>query len=224
MKKAYVSNNTIRRLPKYLRKLQELGEQGISRISSGKLGELLGLTPSQIRQDFSCFGEFGQQGYGYNVVTLAEAIEKILGVFESQKAIIIGVGNIGRALIESFDFEKCGVELAAAFDTDNNKIGNSINGISIISYSDVIDYIRTNSITIAVLAVPKVASQEVADNLKNSCIEAIWNFTNVDIDVGADMLVENVHFSDSMLALKYYIFDNHRSKAGKNRRADILPE
>lgn len=83
MKKAYVSNNTIRRLPKYLRKLQELGEQGISRISSGKLGELLGLTPSQIRQDFSCFGEFGQQGYGYNVVTLAEAIEKILGVFES---------------------------------------------------------------------------------------------------------------------------------------------
>jgi len=211
MKKTYAPNNTLRRLPKYLRKLQQLDKQGIARISSGALGELLGLTPSQIRQDLNHFGEFGQKGYGYNVISLTEAIEAILGTSEPQKAVIIGVGKIGRALIESFDFEKCGVMLAAAFDSDYHKIGNSINGINVYSYSEIIDYIKANNITIVVLAVPIVASQEVADNLMNSGIEAIWNFSNVDLDVGADMLVENVHFSDSMLALKYYLAEKHRS-------------
>ena len=116
MKRIKVSNNVIRRMPRYLRKLDELQEGGISRVSSFELGQQLGLTPSQIRQDFSCFGEFGQQGYGYNVAALREQIAAILGMDRGFRAILIGVGNIGHALMDNFSFRACGVELAAAFD------------------------------------------------------------------------------------------------------------
>ena len=133
MKRLKVSNNVIRRLPRYLRKLDELTERGISRISSFELGHQLGLTPSQIRQDFSCFGEFGQQGYGYNVQALRGQIAAILGADRGFSAILIGVGNIGRALMDNFCFSDWGFVLKAAFDINPELIGTEFKGVKIYS-------------------------------------------------------------------------------------------
>ena len=126
MKRIKVSNNVIRRMPRYLRKLDDLNAAGIERISSGELGRQMGLTPSQIRQDFSCFGEFGQQGYGYNVVALRGEVAKILGMNRNYSAVLVGVGNIGRALVENFCFEQYGFTLKAAFDINPDLIGKEI--------------------------------------------------------------------------------------------------
>lgn len=126
VKRIKISNNVIRRLPRYLRKLDELTERGTTRISSANLGKMMGLTPSQIRQDFSCFGEFGQQGYGYNVPSLRAEIADILGMNRGHAAILIGVGNLGRALIDNFSFSECGINLKCAFDTDPEKTKNSL--------------------------------------------------------------------------------------------------
>ena len=125
MKNVKISNNVIRRMPRYLRKLDELSAQGVERISSNELGRQLGLTPSQIRQDFSCFGEFGQQGYGYNLSSLRDEIAAILGMDRGYQVVVIGVGNIGHALLDHFNFESCGFHLLAAFDVDTDLIGTT---------------------------------------------------------------------------------------------------
>jgi len=136
VKKVKVSNNVIRRMPRYLRMLDELMENGVNRISSFQLGQLLGLTPSQIRQDFSCFGEFGQQGYGYNVVGLRSEIAKILGMDRNYSAVLVGVGNIGHALIENFCFEQYGFTLRGAFDINPDLIGKELHGTVIKNADD----------------------------------------------------------------------------------------
>ena len=132
MKKSYISNNVIRRLPRYLRKLDELSKEGIERISSGELGNQMGLTPSQIRQDFSCFGEFGQQGYGYNVRALHREIATILGLRRSFSVILIGVGNLGHALIENFSFRQFGFRFLGAFEIRKDLVGTDIAGYSVM--------------------------------------------------------------------------------------------
>lgn len=201
-----VSNNVIRRLPRYLRKLDELSENGVERVSSKELGEQLGLTPSQIRQDFSCFGEFGQQGYGYHVPALREQIAGILGVDRGFRAILIGVGNIGRALMDNFCFSDWGFQLTAAFDIKPELVGTEQQGVRIRPMEELQDYIRSEPVDVAVLAVPKEAAIPVTRLLTESGIDAIWNFTNVELTTpGSATLVENVHFSDSLLALGYYM-------------------
>ena len=196
MKRIKVSNNVIRRLPRYLRKLDELKASGVGRISSFNLGQQLGLTPSQIRQDFSCFGEFGQQGYGYNVAALREEIASILGMDRGFKAILIGVGNIGHALMDNFCFSEWGFTLAAAFDIDPAIVGTTSNGVTIRSMDELLDYLRENKIDVAVLTVPKEAASAVAKLLFDNGIGAIWNFTNVELtEPNSPSLVENVHFS-----------------------------
>ena len=158
MKRLKVSNNVIRRLPRYLRKLDELTESGISRISSFELGHQLGLTPSQIRQDFSCFGEFGQQGYGYNVQALRGQIAAILGIDRGFSAILIGVGNIGRALMDNFCFSDWGFVLKAAFDIDPALIGTSFKGMPIRGMDQLEAFLAEEKIDVAVLTVPKEAA------------------------------------------------------------------
>ena len=208
-----VSNNVIRRLPRYLRKLDELRESGVERVSSRELGEQLGLTPSQIRQDFSCFGEFGQQGYGYHVPALREQIAAVLGMDRGFQAILIGVGNIGHALIDNFCFSDWGFRLAAAFDIKPALIGTVFQGVPIRPMEELSDYIRSHPVDVAVLAVPKEAALPVTKLLTESGIGAIWNFTNVELtEPGSETIVENVHFSDSLLALSYYVSERKDSK------------
>ena len=221
MKRVKVSNNVIRRLPRYLRKLDDLMAGGVSRISSKELGVQLGLTPSQIRQDFSCFGEFGQQGYGYNVPALREQIAAILGMDRGFQAILIGVGNIGHALMDNFCFSDWGFHLAAAFDIKPELIGTSFQGVPILSMEELADYIRSNPVDVAVLAVPKEAAIPVTELLTESGIEAIWNFTNVELtEPNSSTIVENIHFSDSLLSLSYYVAERKDETAAKAAKAD----
>ena len=223
MKRVKVSNNVIRRLPRYLRKLDELQENGISRISSFELGQQLGLTPSQIRQDFSCFGEFGQQGYGYNVSGLREQIASILGMDRGYRAILIGVGNIGHALMDNFSFAECGVELAAAFDIKESLIGTEFKGVPILAETQLEEYLKTHDIAVAVLCVPKEVAVGVTKILTDNGIEAIWNFTNMELtEPNSPIIVENVHFSDSLLSLSYFVserLDERAAEASRNGKA-----
>ena len=223
VKRVKVSNNVIRRLPRYLRKLDELQENGISRISSFELGQQLGLTPSQIRQDFSCFGEFGQQGYGYNVSGLREQIASILGMDRGYRAILVGVGNIGHALMDNFSFAECGVELAAAFDIKESLIGTEFKGVPILAETQLEEYLKTHDIAVAVLCVPKEVAVSVTKILTDNGIEAIWNFTNMELtEPNSPIIVENVHFSDSLLSLSYFVserLDERAAEASRNGKA-----
>ena len=221
MKRLKVSDKVIRRLPLYLRKLDELADSGVSRISSSELGHQLGLTPSQIRQDFSNFGEFGQQGYGYNVQTLRTQIATILGMDRGFSAILIGVGNIGRALMENFCFSDWGFKLIAAFDIDPALIGTEFSGLQIRSMDELEGYLAENKVDVAVLTVPKDAAVNVTRRLTSRGIEAIWNFTNVELtEPNSDTIVGNIHFSDSLLSLSYYVSERRDEEAARAARAE----
>ena len=207
MKRLKVSNNVIRRLPRYLRKLDELTESGISRISSFELGHQLGLTPSQIRQDFSCFGEF--------------EIAAILGADRGFSAILIGVGNIGRALMDNFCFSDWGFVLKAAFDINPELIGTEFKGVKIYSADSLEEYLAAEKIDVAVLTVPKDAAIGVTERLTALGIDAIWNFTNVELtEPNSSTIVENVHFSDSLLSLSYYVAERRDEEAARAARAE----
>ncbi|MBR3293690.1 MAG: redox-sensing transcriptional repressor Rex [Oscillospiraceae bacterium] len=219
MKRLKVSHNVIRRLPRYLRKLDELTEAGVGRISSSDLGQQLGLTPSQIRQDFSCFGEFGQQGYGYNVAALRDQVAAILGMNRGFRAILIGVGNIGHALMDNFCFSEWGVCLVSAFDINPALIGTSFNGVTIRGMEELENYLENNAVDLAVLAVPREAAHSVTERLVACKIGAIWNFTNMELtEPGSATIVENVHFSDSLLSLSYYMSERQDEEAARAAR------
>ena len=219
MKRVKVSNNVIRRLPRYLRKLDELSANGIGRISSFDLGQQLGLTPSQIRQDFSCFGEFGQQGYGYNVAALRSHIAAILGMDRGFNAILIGAGNIGHALMDNFCFSEWGFTLLSAFEIDPRLIGTECKGVPIRSMDELEAFLAENKVDAAVLSVPKDAAIPVTERLTACGIRAIWNFTNVELtEPDSDVLVENIHFSDSLLALSYFVAERKDEEAARAAR------
>ena len=206
MKKQKVSTAVIRRLPRYFRHLSELKSAGVERISSNALGEAMGITASQIRQDLSCFGEFGQQGYGYNIEKLLAEVSDILGMNENHSAIILGAGNLGRALLQNFHFSQNGFTLLAAFDVSPSLVGSTIAGIPILHEDALEEYIATHEVEVAVLTVPGQMANAIATRLTQSNIRGIWNFTNVELAIGtANVVVEDVHFADSLLALSYMV-------------------
>lgn len=195
----------IKRLPRYYRYLSELLKQDINRISSNALSEKMKVTASQIRQDFNYFGGFGQQGYGYNVEFLYNEIGSILGLKEGYTTIIVGAGYLGHAIACHNGFEKRGFYLKAIFDNDKEKIGNNINGHTIMDIKDMEKYVRENNIDIAILTVPKTAVEEMADRLAKSGIKGLWNYSYAELKNKYDIPVENVHLSDSLMTLSYKI-------------------
>ena len=202
--KDQVSFAVIRRLPRYYRHLEELESTGVERISSRLLAARMGLTASQIRQDLNCFGGFGQQGYGYNVHNLRQEIAGILGLNRLEDVILIGAGNMGRALMHNFSWIRRGCRLAAAFDVDPALIGTEIGGVIVRPASEMEEFVRREKPAVAVLTLPRLAAREVTDRLVDAGIRGIWNFTNNDLNVYGDrVLVENVHFGDSLMMLKY---------------------
>lgn len=206
MRERYISPLVIRRLPKYHRCLKELERSGVERVSSSVLADTLGFTASQVRQDFSCFGGFGQQGYGYNVASLRQKIAEIIGVDKCRNAVLIGVGNLGRALLHNFDFPKCGFELRAAFDVSESLIGTSVCGVEILNMTELEKYSKENPFEVAVLTVPRQFAKEIAGRLVELGVRGIWNFTNVDMNFEEKgVKVENVHFADSLKILCYEI-------------------
>ena len=206
MRERYVSPSVIRRLPKYHRCLKELERSGVERVSSSVLAETLGFTASQVRQDFSCFGGFGQQGYGYNVANLRAEIASIIGIDKSHSAALIGVGNLGHALVNNFDFKKSGFELAVAFDANPDLIGTKIGNVEILDIKDMPEYFAKKPFEIAVLTVPREVGRELAQTLAELGVRGIWNFTNIDFTLEElGVKVENVHFADSLKVLCYEV-------------------
>ena len=206
MKKENISDAVIRRLPRYYRHLNELCSRGVVRISSHSLGQEMSITASQIRQDFSCFGEFGQQGYGYNVEELKAEIGHILGVDNDHHLIMIGVGNLGHALLQNFRFSQTGFSVDAAFDISPTVVGTTVNGVPIYAMADLDSYIREHSVDVVVLTVPQSVAQETADRIIRLGVRGFWNFTNVElVSSDPDVKFENIHFADSLLTLSYRI-------------------
>ena len=206
MKKENISDAVIRRLPRYYRQLTDLCSRGVVRISSHSLGQEMNITASQIRQDFSCFGEFGQQGYGYNVEELRAEIGHILGVDNGHHLVMIGVGNLGHALLQNFPFSHTGFTVDAAFDVSPSVIGTSVNGVPIYSMNDLDSFIREHRVDVVVLTIPQSVAQDTANRPIELGVRGFWNFTNVELTSGsADVKFENIHFADSLLTLSYRI-------------------
>lgn len=199
-----ISVSVIKRLPRYYRFVGELIKQGTVRISSSELAEKMSLTASQIRQDLNCFGGFGQQGYGYNLVELQSAIGEILGVRQSYKAVLIGAGNLGRAIANHMNFSEYGCDLIGIFDSDPAKAGKETAGLKIMPVSEMESFFAAEKPLIAILCIPKSAAQELADKLISLGIKAFWNFSHYDIKVAhKEAAVENVHLGDSIMMLSY---------------------
>jgi len=195
----------VKRLPRYYRYLGDLLDQGINRISSSALSKKMNVTASQIRQDFNYFGGFGQQGYGYNVEYLYGEIGNILGLNDEDTIIIIGAGNLGRALACHGGFKKRGFHLVGIFDNNENVIGTQINGIEVRSIDSLTDFLKTHRADIAILAVPKAAVQSVADIAAENGIKGFLNFSYGELRLPEGAEVENVHISDPMMTLSYKI-------------------
>lgn len=206
MKKQKVSDAVIHRLPRYYRYLDDLYNKGVVRISSNSLGSKMDITASQIRQDLSCFGEFGQQGYGYNVAELRSEIGHILGIDKGHRLIIIGVGHLGHALLQNFDFEKVGFHVDTAFDISPDLIGTAIHDVTIRSMDELEQYVAENRPNVAVLTVPQHVAQPMASRLIDLGIKGFWNFTNVELSTDIPgVFFEDVHFVDTLLTLSYRI-------------------
>ena len=206
MRKQKVSDAVIHRLPRYYRYLDDLYNKGVVRISSTSLGSKMDITASQIRQDLSCFGEFGQQGYGYNVAELRSEIGHILGIDKGHRLIIIGVGHLGHALLQNFDFEKVGFHVDTAFDISPELVGTRIHDVTIRSMDELEQYVAENQPNVAVLTVPQHVAQPMASRLIDLGIKGFWNFTNVELSTDApDVFFEDVHFVDTLLTLSYRI-------------------
>ncbi len=204
--RATVSVAVIKRLPRYHRYLGDLLRDGRLRISSQELSKLMGVTASQIRQDLNCFGGFGQQGYGYNIRYLYTKISDLLGVSEGYNAVIIGAGNLGKALAATHMFERRGVCRLGLFDINPELIGKKIYGTPVYHIDTLYDFCKNNNVQIGVLTVPKECAAGITDTLRSAGVKGVWNFANMELrSPSPDMIVENIHLGDSLMTLCYRI-------------------
>ena len=203
--KKLISKAVISRLPRYYRYLKELLDQGVERISSEELSRLMKATASQIRQDLNHFGGFGQQGYGYNVKSLYKEIGNILGVEDAHNIIVLGAGNLGRALVKYNGFAEHGFHFCCLFDVDESLCGKSVNGVRIRDLSETEEYVKTHAVDIAALTIPKDNAREMSELLYQAGVRYFWNFTNVELELPEDAIVKDVHLLDSLLELSYRI-------------------
>lgn len=204
MSKHVISTPVIRRLPRYYRFLGDLERENMERISSGELAQRMGLSASQIRQDFNCFGGFGQQGYGYHVKDLREIIGDILGVNNETGVILIGAGNLGKAIAAHVDFNKRGCKLIGVFDDNPLIQGTMTADLPIMPMESLDSFCKQHKPEVAVLCIPKDAAQQLADQLISLGILGFWNFSHFDLRINnPDVIVENVHLGDSLMTLAY---------------------
>ena len=206
-----VSIQVIRRLPRYYRFLSELEANGVEQISSTKLAAVMSATASQVRQDLNCFGGFGRQGCGYSVSGLKQEIGKILGLDVTHSSILLGAGNLGRAIATHLNFENLGFRLNAIFEKDQKLVGTMLRGIKVLSDDSIEDYVKHNDVDTAMLALPKDSVEALIDKLYGLGIRNYWNFSHFDISRKyEDTIVENVHLSDSLMTLCYRINEQKR--------------
>ena len=213
-KNVQVSTAVIKRLPRYHRYLGDLLREGKMRISSSELSSIMNVTASQIRQDLNCFGGFGQQGYGYNIKYLYGKISDLLGVSQGYRAVIVGAGNLGRALAATRMFERRGVERIAMFDNDPRIVGSKIYNIDVYHVDTLADFCKREAVDIGVLTVPKEVARDIAATLCKCGVKGIWNFANMELKPEEyDCIVENIHLGDSLMTLCYEIKASEEKKA-----------
>ena len=205
MGKMKVSNAIIRRLPRYRRYLGYLQSKGIKKISSNELSEMIGYTASQIRQDLNTFGEFGQQGYGYEVDRLYKEINKILGLDREYKTVVVGCGNLGQAITNYTYYYKIGFNIIGLFDANPKIVGNVINDVEVLDVADLEEYCKREKIDIGIICVNRENAQKVADSLVSGGVKGIWNFAPIDLNIPENVALESVHLSDSLHALSFMI-------------------
>ncbi|MDD2190051.1 MAG: redox-sensing transcriptional repressor Rex [Eubacteriales bacterium] len=207
-----ISSAVIKRLPRYRRYLMELQKKNVDRISSNELSSLIGYTASQIRQDLNNFGGFGQQGYGYNINSLYKEISAILGLDQEYGMVIVGTGNLGQAIANYTHYYKSGFKVCAMFDVNPKLIGLRINDIEVLDYEDLDEYLKNNQTDIGIVCTNMSSAQEVVDKLCNGGVEGIWNFAPTDLIVKDGVALEDVHLSDSLHSLAYYINRNRQNQ------------
>ena len=200
-----VSSAVVRRLPKYYRYLKFIGSKGIVRVSSQELSNITGLTASQIRQDLNHFGGFGQQGYGYNVEELTKEIEKIIGIDKEYKAIVVGTGNVGKAITLYAEFKKSGFNIVGLFDKSESLVGTKIDDLEIMDIFQLTEFQKNHKPEIAILAAPGEVAQDLCDTLVDNGIQGIWNFAPIDLKLPEEIVLEDVHLDESLYTLIYYI-------------------
>jgi len=210
-----ISSAVIKRLPKYYRYLLILQQMGISRVSSNDLSKTMEITSSQVRQDFFNFGGFGLQGYGYDVSLLVKEIGKILGMDVTHNMIVIGAGNLGQAIANHASFEKRGFKIAGIFDNNPRHVGDVVRGIEIMHIDRLTEFMSQHPADIAIITVPREYARDVVDKAIRLGIKGIWNFASVELDVPEDVAVENIHLSESLMALTYKMKEKRESKAAK---------
>lgn len=207
-KNPHIAMPVIRRLPRYYRFLYDLKENGVTRISSRELSQRMGLTASQIRQDLNCFGGFGQQGYGYIVEQLYDEIGHILGMDKPTDAILLGVGNLGKAVLNHMDFDKRGFHLIGLFDDNADLTGVSFHGKEVYPTERLEEFCREHQPKMAILCIPKEAAPTLVQRLVDCGINGFWNFSHYDIAYDhPQAVVENVHMGDSLMTLSYRMTD-----------------
>lgn len=215
MKNAKISNAVIKRLPRYRRYLIELKKKGVEKISSKEFSNLIGYTASQIRQDLNNFGGFGQQGYGYSVDGLYDEISAILGLDKEYRMVIIGAGNLGHAIAKYMQSNKQGFRIYGVFEINPTLIGDDFEGLNIMDYEDIVEFVEKEEINIGIICVGRDAAQEVADKLSFAGVSGIWNFAPTDIEVPKHVALENVQLSDSLHSLAYHMNDIQKKKDKK---------
>ncbi len=203
-----ISDAVIRRLPRYYRYLDELETAGIEKISSSRMSKEMNLNASQIRRDLNCFGGFGQQGYGYQVLRLKQEIMKILGIGKVHRAVIVGAGNIGQALLKYKSFSDEGYNIIGIFDADDNVVGKYVGGHEVLPMDKLADFVGENNVDMGIITAPKKYAQKLADELVSLGLKGIWNFAPVDVEVRRGVSVENVHLGDSLYILSYHMREN----------------
>ena len=207
-----ISNAVIKRLPRYRRYLKELQKKGVDKISSKEFSQLIGYTASQIRQDLNSFGGFGQQGYGYNVDGLCNEISAILGLDQQYKMVVVGAGNLGRAIANHTSYYKASFHIDSIFEINSDLIGSEINNIKVQDYENLVEYVEENKIDIGVICTTRDDAQEVADKLCFAGVRGIWNFAPLDIEVPEHVALENVHISDTLHSLAFHMNQNAKKK------------
>lgn len=205
-----IPKNTIKRLSIYLRCLNKLFEEGVSTISSSELGDFLDLNPAQIRKDLSYFGEFGRQGLGYRIDKLRKAIKKIIGITENQNIVLIGVGNLGKAILNYNILAKRGFTIVAAFDQDTEIIGRIINNIGVFDIKNIKDVISGKDIKCAILTLPPEKIKKTVNDLVEIGIKGFLNFAPITLKLSKEVKIINIDFSSSLESLMYYLQNNSK--------------
>lgn len=211
-KKDKISDAVVKRLPRYYHCLKDLERNGIARVSSNIISGTLNITASQVRQDFANFGEFGQQGYGYDVNYLKTQIAGLLGLDKSYRAVVIGGGNIGTALAHYQGFKDEGFLIDCVFDISPDKV--AAGSVTVRHIDEFENYVAENPTDIAIIATGVASAKEVAIRAVKAGITAIWNFAPIDLYFGENIAVENINMSESLFMLSYK-FKSIRSKGEK---------